>query len=78
MARISNWGKEVDRNVSDTANGGVLKQWRHGNTGDTISVRLSDEIYTIEINGKVATARNTLAEARDSAIDTMKLNINGI
>jgi len=81
---IKNWSKTINKNASDINIAGIVKKWECTVTDDEIKIRKVDDYdspkrYDIIHNDEEAhTARNSLKEAEESVIDTMRHFPNGL
>lgn len=88
MSKITNWSKQTNRTTSSVrVLQAEIRRWEHDITEDTISIdfvsaaaldRSETPIYHVILNGDVVTARDTLAEAEDEVIRTMRANTDGL
>lgn len=83
MAPIKNWSRVTKRNVPDSLMARTVRKWRHSTTGDTVSVEYQNppggrKRYDILYNGEAVSARSTLSDAEDSAINAMRANPDGL
>ena len=76
MPKISGWSKTVSKTVGEVSPYGSIQEWKHNDTGDTVTIRYSGKnpqpFYYVKLNGNVYTVRKTVKSAREVALQNLR------